>query len=115
MIYIKKNLDKVVSVIIIFLLPVLSFADTTIANPLPKATSLGGLIQTILQGLIKIGMPVLVLAIIYSGFLFVSAQGNPEKITDAKRSLMYTLIGAGILLGSWAIAQLITSTVQGLQ
>lgn len=123
----KRNLNKIFLAIFVFLLPVVSFAqgiitdpnppsqgNTTIVNPLSKASSLPDLIKTILEGALKIGMPVLVLAIIYSGFLFVSAQGNSEKLNTAKRSLMYTLIGAAILLGSWGIAQLIKETVLSL-
>lgn len=114
--YIKKNLLNIILAIFILVLPVLSFAQTTttIKNPIPSVTSVNGLIETILKGVIKIGMPILVLAIIYCGFLFVSAQGKPESIKKAKDALLYTLIGAAILLGSWAIAQLIADTVKVL-
>jgi len=54
------------------------------------------------------------LAVIYSGFLFVFARGNSEKLGKAKDALLYTLIGAAILLGSWAIAEMIQATVTGL-
>ena len=54
------------------------------------------------------------LAIIYSGFLFVAARGNSEKLTKAKDTLLYTIIGAAILLGAWAIATMISSTVLAL-
>ncbi len=112
------NLSKSFLIVFISLLflPVLSLAaeEERITNPLPNITSVGGLVQTILEGFIKIGMPFLVLAIIYCGFLFVSAQGKPEAIKKAKDALLYTLIGAAILLGSWGIAQLITSTVTEL-
>ncbi|MFA5783202.1 MAG: TrbC/VirB2 family protein, partial [Bacteroidales bacterium] len=84
-------------------------------NPLGDNTqTLSGFVEKILKGVIKIGMPIIVLAIIYSGFLFVSAQGNSEKLSEAKRALLYTLIGAAILLGSWAIALLIRDTVLAL-
>jgi len=119
--YIKKNLHKIILAIFTFIWPVLSFAQVKgdapvvrIENPLLHAQTINELIKTILEGVIKIGMPIIVLAIIYSGFLFVSAQGNSEKLSEAKRALLYTLIGAAILLGSWAIAQLISETVKAL-
>lgn len=112
--YIKKNLQKIVLTIFMFFLPVISLAEEVkIINPI-KSTTITELIKTILEGIIKIGMPIIVLAIIYCGFLFVSAQGKPESIEKAKSALLYTLIGAAILLGSWAIAQLITETVLAL-
>jgi hypothetical protein len=88
-------------------------ASTTINNPI-NANTIDGFIKTILEGVIKIGIPIIALAIIYSGFLFVSAQGNSEKLKTAKNALIYSLIGAAILLGSWAIAQLISETVLAL-
>lgn len=85
--------------------------DGTLCNPVPNITSFTQLLKTILEGLIKIGIPIIALAIIYSGFLFVFARGNSEQLKKAKSALMYTLIGAAILLGSWAIAQMISDTV----
>lgn len=87
--------------------------DMTIKNPI-NATSVNGLIKDILIGVIKIGIPLIAIAIIYSGFLFVTAQGKPGDIETAKRAFMYTLIGGAILLGAWAIAQLISDTVLSL-
>ena len=103
--------------------PVLSFADghNTACNPAEgkicnpiNTDSLNGLIKTLLEGVLEVGIPIIALAIIYSGFLFVSARGNSEKLTKAKDALLYTLIGAAILLGSWAIAELISDTVFAL-
>lgn len=112
--YFKKNLDKIILMAFVLFLPFLVLADTvTIINPIKEKT-ISGLIKTILEGLVKIGMPIIVLAIVYCGFLFVSAQGKPESIEKAKSALLYTLIGAAILLGSWAIAQLIVDTVKAL-
>ena len=124
--YIKKNIFKIVSLAFlsfIFLMPVLSLAQEhvppaiddsgKIVNPI-SAQTLDGLIKTILEGVLKIGIPIIALAIIYCGFLFVSARGNPEAIKKAKDALLYTLIGAAILLGAWAIALLIKDTVIAL-
>ncbi|MEK7219351.1 MAG: pilin [Patescibacteria group bacterium] len=86
---------------------------TKLVNPI-KVDNINDFIKILLQGVLKIGMPIIALAIIYSGFLFVEARGKPDEITKAKDALTYTLIGAAILLGSWAIAQLIANTVLSL-
>jgi len=123
--FISKTVGKILLVTFLVVLPVFSFAadidgapcdlqeEGKIWNPI-KVCSLSEFIKTILEGVIKIGIPVIALAIIYSGFLFVAARGNSEKITKAKNALLYTLIGAAILLGSWAIAKLISETVLAL-
>lgn len=96
-----------------FIIPAISFAEEgKIEDPLgERYTSVPGLIQDILEGALTIGIPVVALAVIYCGFLFVSARGNSEKLTKAKDALTWTLIGAAILLGSWAIAEMIEDTV----
>ena len=88
-------------------------ATGKICNPI-NTNTIQEFIKTLLEGVLKIGIPIVALAIIYCGFLFVSARGNSEKLTKAKDTLLYTLIGAAILLGSWAIAQLISATVTEL-
>lgn len=90
-------------------------ADGTLKNPISKVGSIEDFIRLILEGVIKIGMPIIALAIVYSGFLFIAAQGRPEKLKEAKNAILYTLIGATVLLGAWAIAQLIADTVKDLQ
>lgn len=81
-----------------------------IDNPI-SVNSIPDLIQKVLEGLIKIGIPLLVVMIVYSGFLYLFARGEPAKITAAHEMLKYTLIGGAILLGAWALAQLIHTTL----
>ncbi|KKU75648.1 MAG: hypothetical protein UY01_C0007G0026 [Candidatus Nomurabacteria bacterium GW2011_GWB1_47_6] len=118
--YIKTNLPRLIVIFYMVFLPLISFADCdpaggTICNPIPKVGTLPDLIRIILEGILKIGIPIVALAVIYAGFLFVAARGNPEKLETAKQTLLYTLIGAAILLGSWAIAQMISSTIDALK
>ncbi len=120
--FINKNWHKLVLFAHIFFMPVfMLYADThgtvdpvKLVNPIPNITSIPNLIQTILEGIIKIGIPIVALAIVYCGFLFVFARGNSEKLTKAKDALLFTLIGAAVLLGSWAIAKMISATITGL-
>ncbi len=88
--------------------------NTTLNNP-TTVDNLTAFIKAILDIVLTIGVPIVALAIIYSGFLFVQAQGNSEKISTAKKTLMYTLVGAAILLGSWILAQAIGDTVGELR
>lgn len=84
--------------------------DIDVQNPI-SVNSVPQLIQKVLEILIKIGIPLLVVMIVYSGALYLLAMGNPKKIQDAHTMLIYTLIGGAILLGAWAIAQLIYATL----
>jgi hypothetical protein len=62
--------------------------------------------------LLPIGGVVATMYIIYSGFLFVTAQGDPKKIETAKASFTYAVIGTAILLGAWAISEGIAATIR---
>ena len=88
--------------------------NTTLINPLGAGTSLPVLLKDILQLIVQIGTVVIVLMLVYVGFLFVTARGEPGKITAAREALLWTVVGALILLGAQAISLGIQSTVQAL-
>jgi hypothetical protein len=85
----------------------------TIKNPL-NATDLPSLLNTVLGAVVTLGGIVVTLALIWIGFLFVSAQGNDAKLKTAKNALMYTLIGGLILLGAKAISSVLLTTATNL-
>jgi hypothetical protein len=51
--------------------------------------------------------------IIYGGFLYVSAAGNSEKIENAKKIIMYAVIGIIVILLSFAIVNTILTAGSG--
>ena len=120
--FVKKNVYKIIIITFLIVLPVFSFAqsdvpppadicpDGKICNPISTNT-IQEFIRVLLEGMLKIGIPLVALAVIYCGFLFVQARGKPEEITKAKDALFWTLIGAAILLGALGLAELISSTV----
>lgn len=85
-----------------------------VQNPL-GTNSICGLIKKILQAAIAIGIPIAVLFIVYAGFKFVMARGSPEKLVEARQNFMWTLVGIGIFLGAWLLAQVIANTINALQ
>lgn len=78
-------------------------------------TTIPGIITALVEGVvIPIAVPLLAIAIIYTGFLFVQARGKPDKITKAKEALKWTLIGGAIILGSYIIAEALQSTISDI-
>lgn len=115
--FFKKNLKQGVSMFVLAFLFTCSFAFAgndvaKIQNPIAGTDTIQSFLGRIVPEVIKLGIPIVALAIIYSGFLFVKAQGNSEEITKAKDTLLYSLIGAAILLGAWAIAGAVFDTVK---
>lgn len=91
--------------------------ETTIDNPLGSGNleDIPSFIEAIIKIVLEVGIPIVTLAIIYSGFLFVQARGNPTELERAKKTLMYTLIGAALLLGAWVLAEAIGATVDDIK
>ena len=83
-------------------------------NPLGCGVTLTEFLSRIISAAVLIMTPIIVLAVMYSGFLFVKAQGKPEELVKARTTLMYTLIGALVLLGAQAIAVAIQNTVNDI-
>jgi hypothetical protein len=85
---------------------------TKICNPLlPEYGTLCQVLTAVIRWITQIGALIAVVLIIWTGFLFVTAQGNPAKISKAKSAFLTTIIGTAILLGASAIAQIIVKTV----
>jgi hypothetical protein len=90
--------------------------NSGIKNPLGDSfADIPSFIESVLNFFLLIGIPIITLAIIYSGFLFVTAQGNSEKLKKAKQTLIYTLVGAALLLGSLVITRAIQGTVEEIK
>lgn len=96
--------------------PVIPAGPPTISliNPLGSGATLNSFLTSILDIVIQIGEVVVILMLVYVGFLFVVARGEAGEITKARRALLWTVIGALILLGAKAIAVGIQATVQAL-
>jgi hypothetical protein len=94
------------------LFPARTFAGApiTFTNPLAQ-NDLRGFLLAILNSLIYIIFPIIVLMIVYTGFLFVAAQGNESKLSEARRALLWTVVGGLVVLGSVALALAIEATI----
>lgn len=85
----------------------------TLQNPI-KYDDFYAFVEAVLSVAVEILFPFVVLAFIWSGFLFVRAQGKPEDIEKAKSAILWSIVGAFILLGAWGFAQIIGTTVSTL-
>lgn len=83
-------------------------------NPL-QVGSIEAFLVAIIQILVVFATPIIVLFIMYAGYLFVTAQGDTGKLEDAKRALLWSVVGGVIVLGAELIARVIEGTVTGLQ
>jgi hypothetical protein len=91
--------------------------DTVAGQASLKNTPLPQLIGNIIKIFIgALGIVFLVLTV-YAGFLYLTAQGDEEKVKHAKATLQRGVIGLIIILAAYAIASFVinalTNTVAG--
>jgi len=116
----KKTFSMIaVSVVFSFLilqvaLPGGALAASGISNPLKGINSIQDFISVVLKFFVNLLAIAGVLYIIWTGFLFVKAQGNPSELTVARKSFLNAVIGMAIILGAWSIATLIANTINGI-
>ena len=69
------------------------------------------LLEAIVNVFIVVATPIVVLFLIYSGFLYVTARGNAEQVKKAHSALMYGIIGGIIIIASKAIILIVENLV----
>ncbi len=88
---------------------------TTLINPLGQDVKLVDFLKSILDFIVKTIAPIIIiLMLVYIGFLFATTSVNPENKQKAREYLLWTVIGALILLGAVAISEGIQATVNAL-
>lgn len=106
----KDVLGKIAIFQAILWTPSAVFSAAALSNPLTATTSIPPLIDLIITAFMLITMPIVVVSIVYVGFLFVTANGNEEKLRKAKVLLFWTLVGAAIIMGAKLIGNIVLGT-----
>lgn len=84
--------------------------DFEITNPLKGgADDFSELVKIIAQWIFNLAIPIAVAMIVYAGILFLTAAGEPAKVTKAKDVLKYAVIGLAIILIGSGFVTLIQS------
>jgi|GEM_PF-3715095 len=128
----KTNRTYIIGLtVFVFALLLLAFASPVSAQGLPTAGQPEGLEQAaaipgqaglvltttdpriIVAKIIRVGLTllgiVLVVLLLYAGFLWMTAAGNEEKIDKAKTLIRNAIIGLAIILAAFALTQFIIS------
>lgn len=82
-------------------------------NPL-ALTYIRNILKAFVLGIIYVGTPALAAFIVWTGFLFVSAQGSDAGLVKAKQMAIYVGIGGFLLLALWVLVQVVGNTLAGL-
>jgi len=74
----------------------------SIENPLAYNT-FQEFINALAWFILQIAVAIAPIMFIFAGFKFVTAVGDPKKIDDAKKMVLWTMVGLGVVFCSYAI------------
>ncbi|MEK7629944.1 MAG: hypothetical protein AAB432_00985 [Patescibacteria group bacterium] len=115
----KKNFLRTLSVVVYFsLINIIQAASDQVINSIPKApiTNIDqtyGAVAAIVTWFINLFWILAVATVIYAAFLYLTAGGNEEKVTKAKKFLLYAVIAAAIALLSTGIDIIVSGLLTG--
>lgn len=87
-----------------------------ICNPLNPTVwggvdTLQGALPIIVDLFITISMPIIAIAIIYTGFTFATSKGDQAQLKKARTMLTYIVVGALIMFAAKGIGMAVQSTL----
>ena len=80
-------------------------AETTKLGSIYCGTSIETLIGTFFGGMMGLALPLSLIYMVFSGFKYTRAGGNPEKEREAKKKLYYAGMGLAIIVGVLVIPE----------
>lgn len=80
-----------------------------------KFSTVEEVIVALLNIFIIVATPIIVLFIIYAGFLYVTAGGNTQQVQKATTALTYAIIGGIMVLGAVVISGIIADIVSAFK
>lgn len=87
-----------------------------VANPEQTGLSsdLGTAVATVIKTVLALVGTVFLVLTIYAGILWMTAQGEEEKVTKAKEIIKASVIGLVIIMSAYAITYFVTSRLGGV-
>lgn len=93
-------------------------ADSILADPtqkgginIPTATADDAKLKAILYFIFGIIAAISFLMVVIGGFKYVISIGDPQKITTARKTIMYSLIGLAVSLSAITIVAFVINNV----
>ena len=68
---------------------------------------LEGLLEKVLGGIFRLGLIAVFVMLLYGGFSYLTAGGNPESNQKAGNVITYAILGLVLMIGAWFILRLI--------
>lgn len=82
----------------------IAFAQDSYADAEPfTLQNFVNIVEEIRNFMMGVGIVLIVVIFIWSGITFLTSNGDPEKVSQAKQRLTWAIVGAAIVLGTFII------------
>lgn len=102
----RRILAVILLLVVLFFLPAYSFAQGIDPNLWVKSV-----INSIINFLWPIVVGIIVVVFLWIGVVFLTARGDPSKISDARGHLVKGIIGVIVIILSFSILLVIKATI----
>jgi len=106
---IRKHLNRSITIVLLLVLSVLLTGCAAAAE-----IDLQTLIGSAYNILFPVGLLISFGFILVAGYKFITSEGNPEKLSDAKEDLTAAIVGAIFILLSLAILRIMIKSFLGV-
>ena len=72
--------------------------NTSLPNPFGTNTTLVQVLNNLVSALLTASVLIATIVIIYAAFMIVTAGGDSGKVEQAKKTILYVVIGLGVIL-----------------
>lgn len=85
-----------------------------LTNPWGEGSTIPGVLDNIIEFLRDyIAPPIVAIMVIFGGFQMLFAQGDPERFSTGKKTILYAVVGYIIIIVASGISSLIESILSG--
>lgn len=85
----------------------IDFSDPTV-NPIAKFGTIANLVNIFLPLLIIGAALLLLVMLLYGGFLWITAGGTSENLSKAQKTMTFAILGLVVVVISFVVVKLIT-------
>ena len=100
---IKKNLI-ILFVASLLILPVISLA---VIPPTPGAKTIDGLLTSVLTIIWQVAIALATIMIIAAGIMFIMAAGSPDKVVQARQTLVFAVVGIVVAVVAFSLGTIL--------
>ena len=94
--YLKKY-RHIILIIVGVLVPFIINAAVSL-TPIISKTNIWDIIESVIDFVFTISIPIAGIMLLIAGYFFITSAGDPEKITAAKKLILYITIGLLVVL-----------------